>query len=169
MNFCIFIIFIATPAGTQNPPETCGCGWKNTPAGLPAGRFLPIPRVCLRAGFRQTRTRIHGCHLKTTRICKFLKKIETIELGRSLSEPTPDATSGKMERLFSWIGSPAVSVSISRDSTGYGLRSRQLSPRLLERHQHATNCYPYCQTRYLIILKQSIHKFKCQTIDFSLL
>ena len=61
---CIFIISFVTPAGTRNPPETrgCGCGCRNAPAGLPAGGFFPTPRVCLRAGFHQTRTHIRGCH-----------------------------------------------------------------------------------------------------------
>ena len=64
MNLCIFIISVVRPAGTRNPPEIrgCGCGCRNAPAGLLAGGFFPIPRVCLRAGFRQTRTRTHGCH-----------------------------------------------------------------------------------------------------------
>ena len=66
MNLCIFIISVVRPAGTRNPPEIrgcgCGCGCRNAPAGLLAGGFFPIPRVCLRAGFRQTRTRTRGCH-----------------------------------------------------------------------------------------------------------
>ena len=64
MNLYIFIISVVRPAGTRNPPEIrgCGCGCRNAPAGLLAGGFFPIPRVCLRAGFRQTRTRTHGCH-----------------------------------------------------------------------------------------------------------
>jgi len=64
MNLYIFIISVVRPAGTRNPPEIrgCGCGCKNAPAGLLAGGFFPIPRVCLRAGFRQTRTRTRGCH-----------------------------------------------------------------------------------------------------------
>ena len=64
MNLYIFIISVVRPAGTRNPPEIrgCGCGCRNAPAGLLAGGFFPIPRVCLRAGFRQTRTRTRGCH-----------------------------------------------------------------------------------------------------------
>ena len=64
MNLYIFIIFVVRPAGTRNPPEIrgCGCGCKNAPAGLLADGFFPIPRICLRAGFLQTRTRTRGCH-----------------------------------------------------------------------------------------------------------
>ena len=58
----IFIIYVVTPAGTQNPLEIRGCGCRNAPAGLPAGEFVPTPRVYPRAGFHQIRTRIRGCH-----------------------------------------------------------------------------------------------------------
>jgi len=69
MDLCIFIISFVTPAGTRNPPETRGCGCRNAPAGLPTGGIFPTPRVCLRAGFHQTRTHIRGCHPYACALC----------------------------------------------------------------------------------------------------
>ena len=99
MNLCIFIISVARPAGTQNPSEIrgCGCGCRNAPAGLVAGGFFPTSRVCLRAGFRQTRTRTRGCHpysrvvaIYPTTPCLLLDKFTAPEfrkVARELSDP----------------------------------------------------------------------------------
>ena len=109
MDLCIFSIVVATPAGTRNPwvrvrkctrrqtpPKPAGCGCRNAPAGLAAGGFFPTPRVCLRAGFRQTRTRIRGCHpYLCTRKKSFQQIIggSTIYARRNNSETSSTAVS----------------------------------------------------------------------------